>query len=305
MPIDQDAGYSESTPIKQHDFEHVLTTLLIVAHGVMLRGYPHPEFLYFDLNAGPGRLGGVDGSPLIFVRTARRIGLPFRAFFFEKNKESAYQLREALESICPPEDRHRLRIVHGDHSRGVAWKIESELSDLPNDWVYGLAYGDGNGKSDTPIGPLVALAERFPRVDLLLNVTATGYKRARGANPDASYLLDDLRPILKAHRMIREPVSEWQWTMLFLTNWAGAPEFGERGFRRLGSSAGREIADRVNFSKREAQKKTRPLPPSRPTAPTPNTSVTPVSVPSAPLSSSVVAASASGARPPAQPSPIT
>ena len=302
MPLDRGAGYSEGTVIKQRDFTYVLGVLLRVAQSCMARSWAYPEFLYFDLNAGPGIVGGIEGSPLIFMRAALSMGLPFRAFFFEKDKASAYALRDALESVCPQPQRDRLRVVHGDHTRGVDWKLTDDLSGLPSKWVYGLAYGDGNGRTDAPFTPMAALAERFSQVDLLLNVNATVYKRERGAKPEAGFLLDGIGSIKKAHRLIREPVGIHQWTMLFQTNWIGAPEFEQIGFRRLNSDEGREIAARVNFSKREIE---RPFVLRRPIGPTPNTFAIRDSSLSAPSSSSGVAASVSGATSPVPLNPIT
>jgi hypothetical protein len=118
-------------------------------------------------------------------------------------------------------------------------------------------------------------------------------------------LLDDLSGIDKKYRLIRKPIGEWQWSMVMMTNWEKVPEFRELGFRRLDSQEGRDIFERVNYSKRERQAASPPFAPSLPIGPTPNTSVTPDFSPSAPSSSSVVAASASGATPIAQLSPIT
>lgn len=308
MPLDHGAGHSEDTAVKQRDFGYVLGTLLKVANAVMQRDYAHKEFLYFDLNAGPGVVGGVEGSPLIFARMAATLGLPFRAFLFEEDDENARRLSDALRDVCAEHgaDVRRLQIIPGDHNKSVPWFIQEHLASLPSRWTYGLGYGDGNGKTDAPFGPMAALAARFPRVDLLLNVNATIYKRLRGANPSAGFLLDDLSVIKKAQRLIREPVGIHQWTMVFQTNWDRPPEFGEIGFRRLDSDEGRRIAGTVNFSKPERRGRGQlrlAFEDGRPTAPMPSTSDTPVSVPCAPLPSHGATASASIAGSPARPSP--
>lgn len=248
MPIEHAAGYSADTIVKQRDFKYVLDVMLDVAASCMQRyAGAHKEFLYFDLNAGPGVVGGIEGSPLIFTQMALEKDLPFRAYFFETVEESAYLLREALESVCPPKQRKQLRIILGDHNWTVPWAIKERLADVPRKWVYGLAYGDGNGKLDAPFGPMVDLATRFRQVDLLLNVNATVYKRERGANPAAGFLLDRVGEIDKAHRLIRTPVGVHQWTMLFQTNWVQSPRFEQIGFSPLDSDAGQRIAARVNF----------------------------------------------------------
>jgi hypothetical protein len=199
----------------------------------------------------------------------------------------------------------RLQIVPGDHNTTVPWFVEAHLAPLPRDWVYGLAYGDGNGRDDSPFGPLETIARRFPRIDHLVNVNTGIYKRVRGAHPDARYLLDDLSGIAKKYRLIRTPIGEWQWSMVMMTNWEKVPEFRELGFRRLDSQEGRGIFERVNYSKRERQAASPPFAPSLPIGPTPSTFGIPDSLPSAPSSSSVAAASASGAEQRAQPSLTT
>lgn len=305
MPLDESAGFSADTAVKQRDFGYVLGVLLKVAQSCMQRSWAHGEFLYFDMNAGPGVVGGIEGSPLIFVKTALEIGLPFRAFFFEEKRGNADRLQVALESACPESQRDRLKVIVGDHNWTVPWALKEHLATVPRKWVYGLGYGDGNGKTDAPFGPMEALAARFPQTDLVLNVNATVYKRERGGNPSAAFLLDHLGSIDKAHCLIRRPVGIHQWTMLFLTNWIGAPEFEQIGFRALGSLEGREIAARVNFSKREVAGSPHPFGLSLPTEAMPSTSDTRSSSPSGRSSLSGAAASASDVTGRAPQSPIT
>jgi len=308
MPIDNGAGHSDYTIIKQRDFERVLGTIIGVARSPRCMGqaWAHKEFLYFDLNAGPGVVGGIEGSPLIFARRALEMGLPFRAFFFEQSNENVRRLSDALADLCERRgvSTDRLQIIPGDHNRTVPWFVAEHLAKLPRDWVYGLAYGDGNGRDDSPFGALAVLSKRFPRVDHLVNVNTAIYKRVRGARPDARFLMDDLAGITKEFRLIREPAGRWGWTMVLMTKWGKVPELREIGFRRLDSEEGRLIFERVNFSKPERESG-HPFVQSRPIGPTPSTSVTPGSSPSAPMSSPAAMASASGAGWPAQPSPIT
>jgi len=309
VPIENGAGHSEYTVTKQRDFEHVLDTILGVARSPRCMGqaWAHKEFVYIDLNAGPGVVGGIEGSPLIFTRRALDLGIPFRAFFFESKSENVHRLSDALADLCESRgvSTDRLQIVPGDHNSTVPWFVETHLASLPRDWVYGLAYGDGNGRDDSPFGPLATIAQRFPRIDHLVNVNTAIYKRVRGAHPDARFLLDDLAGIDKKHRLIRKPIGEWQWSMVLMSNWGRVPEFRELGFRRLDSEEGRDIFERVNYSKRERDDIARPFVQSPPIAVTPSTSGIPASSPFGPSSSSVAAASASAATPPAQPSPIT
>lgn len=298
MPIDAAAGYSDDTGVKQRDFEYVLRPLLAVARSCMKQSWAHSEFYYLDLNPGPGIVGGHEGSPIIFLRTALSLGLPFRAFFFEKDEASVYRLREAAERACPPSERWRVRVVLGDHGYTVAAKMATDLAELPKKWVYGLAYADPNGMIDLPLEPMASLAERFPQMDQLVNISATTYKRVRLAGQHPRYLLGDLKKIKKSVAMVREPVGRWQWTMVFLTNWAKAPEYKRAGFWRIDTPEGRDIVDRVNFSKSEREAgrtASGPFGANRPTGAMRNTFGTPDSLPFGLSFSSGVAASASAA----------
>lgn len=309
MPLDSKAGHSEYTVTKQRDFEKVLNTILGVARSPRCMGqsWAHKEFIYFDLNAGPGIVGGIEGSPLVFTRRVLDLGVPFRAYFFESDADNVRRLSDALADLCASRgvSTDALQIIPGNHNHTVPWFVTEHLAGLPSDWVYGLAYGDGNGRDDSPFGPLATLAKRFPRIDHLVNVNTTIYKRVRGALPDARFLQDDIAGIDKTVHLIRKPVGRWGWTMLLMTRWAGVPELRGLGFRRLDSAEGRRIFEGVNYSARERESAARPLGESRPIAPMPSTSVTPGSSPSVPMSSLVAAASASGATAPAQPSPTT
>lgn len=309
MPIDNGAGHSEYTVTKQRDFEYVLNTILGVAQSprCMAQGWAHKEFVYFDLNAGPGVVGGIEGSPLIFTRRILDLGIPFRAFFFESNTDNMRRLSVALGDLCESRgvSTDRIQLIPGDHNTTVPWFVSEHLASMPRDWVYGLAYGDGNGRDDSPFGPLSVLARRFPRVDHLVNVNTAIYKRVRGARPDARFFMDDLAGIDKKFRLIRTPAGQWAWTMLLMTNWEKVPEFREMGFRRLDSEEGRSIFERVNYSKREREASPGPFEPKLPTDPMPSTSGIHGFSPSEPSSSSGAAASASGATQHAPRSPIT
>jgi hypothetical protein len=309
MPIEHGAGHSEYTAIKQRDFEKVLSTFLRVARSPRCMGqhWAHKEYLYFDLNAGPGYVNGIEGSPLIFARRALTERVPFREILFEADNDNVGRLSDALCNLCASRgvSADRIQVVPGDHNKTVPWFIAEHLGSLPRGGCYGLAYGDGNGRDDSPFGPLAAIAERFSLVDLLVNVNSGIYKRVRGAHPDARFLENDLAGIDKKFSLIRKPAGQWGWTMVLMTNWANVPEFREIGFRRLDSEEGRRIFEQVNYSAREREAADSPLGQSQPTAPMPSTFVIPASSLSAPSSSSGVAASASAAGSLAQPSPTT
>jgi hypothetical protein len=306
VPIDGAAGFSEYTAIKQRDFGYVMETLIKIAKSPRCMGaeWAHPEYLYIDLNAGSGVVGGYEGSPLIFARAAQRLGLRFRGWLFERDQKSVYRLEQALRESCS-DVAGCFSIVCGDHNETVPRMLERGLHTLPKDWVFGLVYADPNGQIDLPLGPMRLLAERFPRVDQLVNVGATTYKRTRGAGLSDAYLLDDLETVHKRHRLLRRVVGRWQWTMALLTNWPNAPEFSQIGFRKSTSAEGQQISRDINFSSKELSALLLPLDLSLPTVPMPSTSVIPASSPSEPRRWRDAVASANAADSAERPSPTT
>jgi hypothetical protein len=60
-------------------------------------------------------------------------------------------------------------------------------------------------------------------MDCLAYLSATNYKRTRGAGFSDGYLLDDLKAIGKAYIQLREPMGRHQWTFGIATNWKDFP----------------------------------------------------------------------------------
>src|SRR4051794_18988327 len=90
---------SEFTPIKQDDFGRILNVQMKMAGGLIREGPGgklHLCYHYFDLNAGSGSEDGFDGSPLIALKTARRLCLPLRAWFFEESPHKCEELARRI-----------------------------------------------------------------------------------------------------------------------------------------------------------------------------------------------------------------
>lgn len=255
------------------------------------------RYLYLDFNGGCGQLGdpedpdhplaGLDGSPVIAVREALEAACPFFGVIFEKDPRNLARLRARLiDEVmgfsldqgphdarlclgCPgcsrllAEERlnRMVRLVEGDHNvtfwSVLKWLIQKRKR------VYGLAYADPYGKDGLPVGPLEALSHEplLKRIDILVNVAAVPYKRARGAGlaeiaagrqtrmveHAESYLLDDLDRIEKEFRYLREPVGKQQWTMFFGTNWQSNTPKKSLGFAGLMTTRGQEIVTTLNL----------------------------------------------------------
>lgn len=250
MPL-QHPGYSDYTPVKQAQVRYIFDVHLRVVQAILAKhqSYTHQEYLYFDLNAGAGvDQQGEPGSPLIFMETATRLGIPFRAYFFEENPKTAQSLRDAIAAL-----NARLgglsgfwKLSEGDHIQTIATATH-ELRSLPKAG-YGLAYGDPNG-ANPPIVPMQMLTQipSLKCLDYLINVGATSYKRARNGR----HLSTDLRAIDKKLIFLREPQTQWQWTFAMLTDWANYPDFKKLRFHRIESPLGIEIERRLDLTAEE------------------------------------------------------
>lgn len=231
-------------------------------------------------DAPPGPGWSSKGSPLLALRAALELEIPIKMVLCERNPAHCRALKEALidelmdhllgaaaheTRTCPgcgacdrwAAEAHLdelVTILEGDHNETVP----ALLAEHPEVWAgkrpfFGLIYADPYGKNDLPLGPLVALS-RVPclkRVEILVNVAATAYKRVRGAGLDTARLFEDLAGIDRAHRWIREPLGRWQWTMLLATNTPQIQMKRRLGFHRTDADEGRALIARLNTSANE------------------------------------------------------
>jgi three-Cys-motif partner protein len=292
MPLDGSAGHGTTTATKQEHFTTVLGTHMATAMAIIAKSRRggwrhHPKYVYFDLNAGPGIVGGHVGSPLIFLRLATERRMPFEAHFFEKDPASAAALKEnikllALEIGPPP---GRVFVATGDSNGLVATAIDK--LETRTDRTFGLVYTDPNNHQ-IPIKAITTLAEqaKLQKIDFLFHVAGTAYKRVRGASGLDVQMSRDIRQAGKKLLLIRDPIGAWQWTFALATNWVDMPPFKSIGFHRVDQPDGEAVERRINS----------PLPKGSPrTGRMPSTSVTRRSSPSAPLSLSALADGANGA----------
>lgn len=293
MPKDQGAGYSAVTPVKHHDLGYIIGTWIGLTSGPKFRGAlgAHPEFLYWDTNAGPGMVNGQMGSPLIFLREARLAGEPVRAWFHEKSRTACESLRLAIA----PDWGDRVTVIQGDHAVTVPALMRAGVGSIPSR-AYGLAFADPNGRDDLAVDALRAIAKRFPYVDFVANLGAMHWKRIRSIGKPGRYLHDDLAEIPKRYTLVRRPVGAHQWAMFLFTNYSGAPQLKKLGFRDIASAEGQEILRRLDLLPSEYyQSPLFDLEPLRRTAPTGITCDTRATEPSERTPSRDAGASASGA----------
>jgi three-Cys-motif partner protein len=267
MPVDSGVGHSSITIVKERDFAGLLGLHMGIVRGILARHPKWPqEYYYIDTNAGPGCYEEYqcDGSPVIFLKTCAKLGMPYRAYFIENAPGTQARLYAAIldESNY---DRQYAKVDRRDHSAAVP-EIMATIPQMS----YGLIYADPNG---IPPFDMLRKAARCPgcqRVDILIRFSGAALKR----NPDRGKLVDHLKGINKKYWLVQRPIEsdKWQWSFLLGSNWPEFPQWESRGFYRIASPEGREILDQLNYTSEELEQRDQA---SFFTGPMPNTSDSP------------------------------
>jgi three-Cys-motif partner protein len=255
MPLDGSAGYGEGTPRKRHDFKDYQRLHLQVARAVMNRSdWAGDIYHYVELYAGPGRPGGEEGTPLIFVENALEEGGEWNAYFCEIDPESVQRLGTEL-STYGRVAFERSAVYPRDHREAVIEIASHIQARSPGKRAFGLIFADPNGtRLDEEIESIQTLSEAHPRMDILLYLSATSIKRSRSLFGSSS-LLERLAAIGKQRMLIREPHTEQQWTFVLLTNWGQYPDWRRRSFHDSNSKAGARILEKLELTPKERQEK--------------------------------------------------
>lgn len=260
---------SDETEPKEADFRGILRMHVPICKGILGR-YGGPPYLYVDLYAGPGNLEheGSEflGSPLIAQDELARAGLDYQAVHFERDAGEADKLREALyvprSLLYWPEPENSPVITEACQEGFPRWLAAAGRQPKR----YGLVYADPI-RDEIPVTLLNHAAALMPRVDLLSYVSATQYKRRRGADlkrtgtSDRPLLSDHVGAVDKKYALIRRPRGPWQFTFILWSNWGSFPEWQAAGFYRLDSEHGAHILDQLNLTGPEHHEKVNaPLP---------------------------------------------
>ena len=207
MPVINHVGQSEYTKTKEVHYAKLLGMHVNIAERAIRNNLCfRPSYLLIDATAGSGILeDGTPGSPVIAVDRLRKMSTPFKALFIEEQPEVFAQL-----------DFH----VSQDDSVQLRW---ARYQDVINEMALrydrnqlGLLYIDPNGTPD--FDALCQFARARPRMEILISVTATGYKRSGKVE---RHLDEWLRRIGKQYWLIRKPYTAWHWTFLLGSNYPG------------------------------------------------------------------------------------
>lgn len=239
MPVKNGIGYGQYTLDKQFGLEMLFKYHMSVVREVLGN---HPNFPqiyhYIDTNAGSGHNEELDcdGSPLIYEKEIRQIGIGGKSWLIEREPENADILRDLVGG----------EIIIGDN-RDVLHGI---IARLP--WrAFGLLYHDPNTVPDFDLLTKACRNSRMYKMDILIRCSGTSIKRARSAYPDKFCNLQEyLSKINKKYWLVRRLAhgDRHQWTFLFGTNWKDIKDWKKRGFYRIDSAEGKQILHTITYT---------------------------------------------------------
>lgn len=236
-------GHSNYTPKKQFDLGSYLKIHIDIVKNIYNKHfYANPPYWYCELNAGPGKVNGTQGSPLIFLERIERAAVPYNALFIERNKE-CYESLAMLESDS-------VTVINGDHK-----EVMRDSTRWPCKSSYGALYHDPNGMASFELLQDLSKRRGFRYVDFFLNLQAATYKRTKGLperyNARRTSLKEQLDEIDKGYWLIRGPVGRSQWIFLIGSNWLYFPQYTKLGFYRLDSDEGQIALLRAEHTRQE------------------------------------------------------
>lgn len=248
MPRTKGAGHSRATIDKATGLSKLLSQHVNTVKKILEKPeYSHyPQvYHYIDAYAGPGynEVEQCDGSPVIFLKTAKTLGMKYRAWFVEKEANLSTELSKRIK------DFDSCEVLRGDNANVVP-QIARGLPDN----AYGLVYADPNGIPNFDMLSKVSMLPELYKFDILIRYNAAAVKRNEPQT--GKKMLDLLSKINKKYWIIRDilPGDIWQWTFLLGLNWPGLSEWRSQGFMYAITPKGikpeaAELIDKLNNPK--------------------------------------------------------
>lgn len=169
-------GQGKHTPRKQIGFSMLLRQCLLMTKNLS------EHYWHIDLNAGSGFniLSDCPGSPIVFLNAAQAAGRSFCALFCDNDPDAVAQLGERLAHRVEQFDSSTIAIRCQDNAIALG-----EFAD----WIYqveprpqfahGTVLCDPNGSRAFPTQALIDFTQKFPRIDMILNVNFTLFAMIR------------------------------------------------------------------------------------------------------------------------------
>ena len=250
-------GISEHTLIKQDILEDIFSMIFLVAKPILNKScYLDPRYHYIDMNAGPGVYQGRDGewivgSPIRFLRQARISVIEHKAYLVEIDPVYCKRLKEWAK---PYQRGDNIEVICGD-SREVVLDLVRPGAQPK----LGALYTDPTG-SVPPFDLLADLSRRkeYRQMDFIIFISARNYKRELKAAQCGlcEFLFEKLGRIEKKQWIVTEPMGRQQFAFLIGTNWAEFPAWKRKGFYRVNTAEGKEILERICFTRQERERMT-------------------------------------------------
>lgn len=248
-------GQGRTTLAKEHCIQGALTVSLRIASKANLMRWP---FWYADLHCGSGfnEEAQCMGSPIAFRHAvAAASNRPFRAFFVDRSLERVRALEQLLARDHAEFSRSCFTFA-GENGGLLPTVAEWIAAEEKPEHAVGAVLCDPNGWfRDIPVPELVAFTRRFPKIDLILNLSVRTYQlerphiergngkwagRVHPAPSDIPTLLS------RRHWLIHEPMSAGGHRfMMMVGRNLDVGDWKALGFHHLHSARGRAIVEEI------------------------------------------------------------
>jgi len=247
MPSTPGQGQGQTTRDKEIGFDAVMRRNARLAKNVMRKNkWVEYSYWHFDLNAGKGwnDTAQVLGSPILAIHAIRDYFQDKHFCFFVDISGDAIGSLSVRKEIDP--ERHFLHLGdNSDFASSIPHLIKAK-GEKPY-FALGSVYCDPNA-TDVPMDALAALAKECNRLDIIINVQCTSFKRTGSAFPISSLHL----MLQKKYWLIRRhsPSDPWQSTILIGSN-GDFDAYESKGLVFLDSPEGQRIARQCEHTRAE------------------------------------------------------